>query len=114
MLLRLLHDADLPVLGQGALGEVVQDDQSGLWRWEIDGIQGEGLASRAAAQEELRLVRSRLCPAWEKADGWHEDLVRLKRALEVEKADRLALQSPVRAAFTCGNGLSCAWSKRWG
>ena len=83
-LLALLHDAGLPVLGGDRLGAVKQDKGSGNWCWEMAGVFGDGKVSKAMALVELRILRSRLFPGWEKAATRDAHLLRLKEVLRLE------------------------------
>ena len=63
-LLAMLHDAGLPVLGDTALGQTVPCGETGKWRWEFCDVFGDERDSEAAAQAELRTLRSHLFVFW--------------------------------------------------
>ena len=85
-LLMILHDAGFPVLGKDTLGKVARVGVTSTWRWEFDGVFGDDCDTEAAALGELRVLWSRLYPAWSEVEARHAHLLSLKEALRAENA----------------------------
>ena len=101
-LLALLHDAGLPVLGADALGKVVCVATTSKWRWEFAGALGDNCDTEAAALEELRSARSRLCPALSDMETHNPQFLSLKEAQRAENDERLA-RNPFPGFGNLGN-----------